>query len=124
MAQKIVNPYERREQLLQSMHGHVGTTIRPESTLEKVAHLAIQRRRIAEGRINPYKRRFYNFLAHCLWTIDEARGGQVRKWPTGAGDDGQSWDQVWLEMEDALLRSKLLFIEKSRRVLASWCVCA
>lgn len=73
---------------------------------------------------SPCKFRFYNFLSHCVWTIDEARSGEVRKWPTGLGEDGKSWDRLWLEMEDSYLRSKLLMVEKARRVLASWFTCA
>lgn len=56
--------------------------------------------------------------------MDEARAGVVRKWPSGVGKDGKSWDDLWLHLEDLLLTRKLLFLEKSRRVLASWCVCA
>lgn len=48
----------------------------------------------------------------------------MRKWPTGVGKDGKSWDDLWLDYEHLLLTRKLLFLEKSRRVLASWTVCA
>ena len=87
--------------------------------------LAFERkRRVATGVDNPYKKRFYNFLTHCVWSIDEARAGEIRKWPQGVDPtDGRSWDELWLEMEDAYLRCRLLMLEKSRRVLASWFTC-
>jgi hypothetical protein len=73
---------------------------------------------------NPCRLRFWTFLRKCVWSIDEAKAGEVRRWPTGLGRDGRSWDRLWLEQEDAILRHKLLMFEKSRRVLASWFVCA
>lgn len=85
--------------------------------------LTRRRYALAQARTNPYQQRFKNFLYHCCWTIDEAGGGEVRTWPRGLGQDGKSWDQLWVEQEDAYLRSRVLFIEKSRRVLASWFTC-
>lgn len=73
---------------------------------------------------NPYQQSFFRFLTECVWTIDEARAGVVRKWPSGKGRDGRSWDDLWLDYEELLLTRRLLMFEKSRRVLASWCVCA
>lgn len=73
---------------------------------------------------NPYKTSFYRFLRDCVWTVDEARAGVVRKWPSGYGKDGRSWDNLWLDYEELLLTRRLLLFEKSRRVMASWTVCA
>jgi hypothetical protein len=72
---------------------------------------------------NPCRTRFWTFLRRCVWSVDEAKAGEIRRWPTGLGRDGKSWDRLWLECEDALLRQRLLMFEKSRRVLASWLVC-
>lgn len=59
-----------------------------------------------------------------MWTVDEARAGVVRKWPSGIGKDGKSWDDLWRDYEELLLTRRLLMLEKSRRVMASWTVCA
>lgn len=87
------------------------------------ATLAERRKQIQSGG-NPYQCRFLNFLKCCVWTKDEARAGVVKPFPCGVGRDGQSWLPLWQDLEDTLLRSRLLMIEKSRRVLASWFVCA
>ncbi len=73
---------------------------------------------------NVYQQSFYKFLTECVWTVDEARAGVVRKWPTGRGKDGKSWDDLWLDYEEVLLTKRIVMFEKSRRVLASWCCCA
>jgi hypothetical protein len=70
-----------------------------------------------------YQDSFFRFLTDLNWTVDEARAGVVRPWPSGRGRDGKSWDDYWLDFEELLLTRKLLFFEKSRRVLASWAVC-
>lgn len=85
--------------------------------------MATRRREQAAASANPYQQCFANFLYHCCWTIDEAGGGASRQWPRGLGDDGKSWDQLWRELERHLLNSRVLFLEKSRRVLASWLTC-
>lgn len=110
--------------LRQRMIGHVGTDLKPESDLEQFQVLAERRRLQATGQDNPYKRRFLNFLLSCVWTKDEARAGLIKPWPRGPGRDGRDWTRLWLEMEDVYLRAKLLMLEKSRRVLASWFTCA
>lgn len=87
----------------------------PETATQRV--LALQRHlRQAEidRRPNPYQTDFVKFLSELCYTRDEARGGkvaQVPKWP------------FFPELADALLERNLLFIEKSRRVMASWLVC-
>lgn len=63
---------------------------------------------------NYYQSNFYAFLTNCCWTADEARGGRVARMPDY---------QFLLELADALILCPLLFIEKSRRVMASWAVC-
>lgn len=63
---------------------------------------------------NPYQADFFEFMTHCCWTADEARGGRVARMP------GHPFLR---EMADALLVCPRLFMEKSRRVLASWTVC-
>lgn len=71
--------------------------------------------KVGERRAGPWQRSFRAFLREWVWTQDEARGGQVARFP-----DYPYIDEVC----DALLTYDLLFIEKSRRVLASWTVCA
>jgi hypothetical protein len=86
------------------------------------------RQKVAEGLgiqlPTTYQDSFFRFLTDCVHTVDESRAGVVRPWPSGRGKDGKSWDDYWQDFEDLLLTRKLLFLEKSRRVLASWCVCA
>lgn len=68
-----------------------------------------------EARKNVYATDFYRFLTELCWTRDEAAGGRVARIP--------DWPYLE-EMADRLLDSDKLIIEKSRRVLASWCVAA
>ena len=112
------------QQLILSQLRNHSVQPKPERFSERVLACMERIREIRSNRGNPCKRSFSTFLSRCVWSIDEARGGEVRKWPGGIADDGRDWDAIWLEIEDALLRSKLLMIEKSRRVLASWAVCA
>lgn len=64
---------------------------------------------------NVYQRNFHKFLTELVWSRDEAKAGLVRKFP----------DYPYLkDLCDALIERDLLFIEKSRRVLASWVMCA
>lgn len=114
--------HESRSQLIHRMRGHV----RPdggESPLRQ-AYAAASRLQYAQRPAHPYKGRLYNFLAHCVDSVDESGAGAIRAWPVGRGRDGRSWDRYWLELEDLVLRNKLVMFEKSRRVLASWFVCA
>ena len=68
---------------------------------------------------NHPKNNFLVFLRECVWTVDEARAGEVRKWPFGVGEDGKSWDEYWRVWDEALLTRKLLFVDKTRRTMAS-----
>lgn len=63
---------------------------------------------------NPYQRSFLAFLRACVWTIDEARAGQVRPWPFEGG-----WEAYWTDWETALLCCSPLLIDKTRRTMAS-----
>lgn len=57
---------------------------------------------------------FFYFMTNACYTVDEAAGGRVALMP----------DHPYLkELADALITRERLFIEKSRRVLASWAVC-
>mgnify|MGYP001569077357 FL=1 len=62
---------------------------------------------------NPFQRSFTRFRTELCFTQDEA-AGLVRVMP--------DWDYL-RELDDALIEEKLLLIEKSRRVLASWAIC-
>lgn len=65
--------------------------------------------------VNRYQGDFHAFLTELVWTRDEARAGLVRKFP----------NYPYLkDICDALIERDLLFVEKSRRVLASWVMCA
>lgn len=64
---------------------------------------------------NRFQQSFHAFLTELVWSRDEARAGLVRKFP----------NYPYLkDLCDALIERDLLLIEKSRRVLASWVVCA
>lgn len=58
---------------------------------------------------------FFYFATHACWTIDEAAGGRVALLPP---------HPYLKELADRLITKDRLFVEKSRRVLASWFVCA
>ncbi len=68
---------------------------------------------------NPYKSSFLLFLRDCVWTVDEARGGEVRRWPWGVGKDGKSWEEYWNDWDVALHKYPRLFVDKTRRTMAS-----
>jgi hypothetical protein len=74
---------------------------------------------LARSTSNPYKQSFLRFLRDCIWTVDEAYAGEVRRWPFGEG-----WDEYWLDWEHALLTCSPLLIDKTRRTMASNVVCA
>lgn len=62
-----------------------------------------------------YARSFLAFLRDCVWTIDEARGGEIRAWPF----EGE-WERYWLDWEHALLTAEgPLLVDKTRRTMAS-----
>lgn len=92
--------------------------------IERLNDLIARMAQIRDAGQNPYKRRFLNFLAKCVWTVDESRAGRVKQFPTGKGKDGRYWLPIWEEMEEQYLTQKLVMLEKSRRVLASWFTCA
>jgi len=63
---------------------------------------------------NPYQRSYLKFWNDLVWTVDEARAGEVRKAP--------DWP-MFADLEHDLLTERRLFLDKSRRVMASWFVC-
>lgn len=81
--------------------------------MQKLVALA---RRASEGRReNPYRSSLKRFLELC-YTKDEGRAGKVRHFPV----EWPYWDTL---IED-VMTEPLLLIEKSRRVMASWFMCA
>lgn len=102
-------------------------TRHPEAELRRRLVEAEARRRglkPPEPKANRYQQDFLGFVRDCVWTIDEARAGVVRRFPTGTGSDGRLWGPIWEDLAEDLFTERLLFLEKSRRVLASWFVCA
>jgi hypothetical protein len=86
---------------------------KPQTKAERL--VAAVRKKKAEVEASVYQRDFHKFLTELVWTRDEARAGVVRKFP----------DYPYLkDICDALIERDLLLMEKSRRVLASWVVCA
>lgn len=92
--------------------------------VERLGDLLTRLSQIQDAEQNPYKRRFLNFLAKCVWTVDESRAGKAVQFPTGQGRDGKHWLPIWEELEEQYLTQELVMLEKSRRVLASWFTCA
>ena len=78
--------------------------------LREIEAAAAARERLRD---NPYRTSFVAFLG-LLHTVDEARGGEVRAWPVSGG-----WASYWSIWEDALLRRRLLLVDKTRRTMAS-----
>jgi hypothetical protein len=64
---------------------------------------------------NPYQRSYLTFWNELVYTKDEARAGEVRKAP--------AWP-LFRDLEDDLMRFPLQLWDKSRRVMASWFMCA
>ncbi len=93
----------------------VGVYREPESALERLAILKAQMDRLTSKPSNAYQASFDRFLRECVWTIDESRGGRIAAVP--------DWDFL-TEIEHLLLTERKLMLEKSRRVFASWTVCA
>ena len=88
----------------------------PTSSAERVALLLNRIKTIQRGTApNKYQRSFVDFLFDLVKTKDEAAGGRVAHLPR---------DPYIFEMIDALMENSLLLIEKSRRVRASWIMCA
>lgn len=69
--------------------------------------------------ITKYQGDFQLFLYDCVATIDQARAGQIRKWPRGPG-----WDEYWEDFTSTVIRRRTLLVDKTRRVMASNLVCA
>lgn len=66
------------------------------------------------------KYNFLKFLRTCVFTVDEARAGEVRAWPFDYVDEkGRSWNEYWEVWDRALHTEELLFVDKVRRVMAS-----
>lgn len=95
--------------------GPVGITKDPESALEKLALLQRRLQKLTRAGTNPYQRSFEKFLRECVWTTDESRAGQIAPCP--------NWPFL-TEVSDLLVEEEKLFFQKSRRVFASWTVCA
>lgn len=89
--------------------------MREESVAQKLALLQLRRLELIGQQENPYKRDFYRFVRECVWTKDEAAGGKVARAP--------DWPFL-SDLADDLVRERLLFMEKSRRVFASWMACS
>ena len=75
--------------------------------------------RVGVAESNPYQRSFLLFLEHCAWTVDEARAGEVRRWPMHVGEDGKEWRGYWEVWDTALHECSPLFVDKTRRTMAS-----
>lgn len=90
----------------------------PEERLQRIALMEARLKEIKRPQpaIKP-QNNFFEFFSTCVFTQDEARGGRVA--PAPAGD----WPFL-RELCDYLVTEKKTFIEKSRRVFASWTVCA
>lgn len=104
----------------QAMARLLGTPAPPSSALPLPA---AERARLLEERLallsrpapRPvYSTDFYRFLTERVWTKDEARGGRVAQIPPYP---------FLPDLCDDLVTCRKLFIEKSRRVLATWIAC-
>lgn len=60
---------------------------------------------------NRYQTSFHRFLTECVWTVDEAAGGEFALFPD---------DQYIREACDLLMTEPLLLCEKTRRVRWTW----
>lgn len=87
----------------------------PGTAVEQLALLTHRVKQLSAPAVNPYQTSFFAFLSECVWTADEARGGRVAQAP--------DWPFL-LQLSDLLITKEKLFLEKSRRVFASWTVCA
>lgn len=91
------------------------TPVVPETRMERVAALLQRIGACARGEANPYQRDFTKFRTELCFTKDEARGGKVALIP----------DHAYLrEVDEALLTCSPLLIQKSRRTIITWTVCA
>lgn len=62
-------------------------------------------------RVNPYQSDLYKFVTELVWTKDEARGGEVRQFP--------SYPFIRDYADDYIIEPLQMW-EKSRRMLGSW----
>lgn len=95
------------------------TKTNPAPLDRRIFQIEAQRRGIPRPIVKPkppclYQQSFLAFLRDCVWTIDEARGGEVRPWPF----EGE-WERYWIDWEHALLTCSPLLIDKTRRTMAS-----
>jgi hypothetical protein len=95
--------------------GPVGHHPEPETRLQRLAIMRAQIEKLTKAAENPYQRSFELFLRELVWTTDEARGGRISQTP--------DWPFL-SEVCDLLLTERKVMFEKSRRVFASWTVCA
>ena len=77
------------------------------------ADVARDWRRALEG--NRYQRDLRGFIRDLVWTVDESRAGMVRQFP--------DWPMLD-DLCDDLLVEPLLFLNKSRRCMATWTAAA
>src|SRR5213079_3385439 len=85
-----------------------------ESPFDRLRILGNRARELKDPAANRYRNDFHAFLTECVWTKDEA-AGRVAPMPSYP---------FLKDLCDDLVTEKKLLVEKSRRVLASWTVCA
>ncbi len=85
----------------------------PETDAAKILALAAQIRRGREK--NPYQTDFTRFATEMAYTVDEGAAGRVALMP--------DWPYL-RELDDALLRFSPMMIDKARRTLITWRICA
>lgn len=117
MSEQKRRPRVEIDKIRQALGGGIviGTEGREPGPLERLALLTARARRLADPARSPYQGNFTRFCEECVWTKDEAGGGIVRQMPPYP---------YLRDLDVELLTRERLFIEKSRRVLASWRVCA
>lgn len=115
---KLDSPTEGAlKQFLQRMPGgelSLDEVPRDLSAFEEISLLQQEWERRANPEVNALKNSFERFLFEACWTKDEARGGRVARVP--------DWPFLH-QLSNELLEHEMLFIEKSRRVMASWVTC-
>ena len=110
-------PGKKQTRLLSEQIGNalaVSPQAEDESPFERLKLLGARARALRDPSRNPYKNNFHRFLTECVWTKDEA-AGRVAPMPAYP---------YLKDLAHDLIVERKLFIEKSRRVLASWVVCA
>ncbi len=117
LMERFKEPGKKQTRLLQEQIGNmlaVTPQAEDESPFERLKLLAARAQELRDPAKNKYKNNFHLFLTECVWTKDEAasRVAQMPSYP------------FLKDLADDLLTERKLLIEKSRRVLASWTVCA